>query len=50
MIPQKSYKVIMSCGAELAIKATGCARALAIATEAGWMPWDIVAIEERYIA
>lgn len=50
MISDKTYTVIMDCGARLTINAKGCARALAIATEAGWMPWDISSIEERKIA
>jgi hypothetical protein len=47
MLPMKRYTVIMDCGASLSVIATGCAKALEIATQAGWMPWDILQIEER---
>ena len=47
IIKMKRYTVVMDCGAELNVIATGCARAMEIATAAGWMPWDIKQIEER---
>jgi hypothetical protein len=47
MLKMKRYTVVMDCGAHLNVIATGCARALEIATAAGWMPWDIQHIEER---
>jgi hypothetical protein len=47
MLPMKRYNIVMDCGASLSVIATGCARALEIATQAGWMPWDIQHIEER---
>lgn len=47
MIKNKRYKIILECGAEMLILAKGTAQALDIATAAGWMPWDILAIEER---
>ena len=47
MLKMKRYTVVMDCGAELAVIATGCARAMQIATAAGWMPWDILEVQER---
>lgn len=47
MLKMKQYTVVMDCGANLIVVATGCARAMEIATQAGWRPWDIKHIEER---
>jgi hypothetical protein len=47
MLKMKRYTVVMDCGAELNVIATGCAAALDIATAAGWMPWDIREVQER---
>lgn len=47
MLSMKRYTINLTCGAELSVIAQGCAAALDIATAAGWMPWDILTIEER---
>jgi hypothetical protein len=47
IIKMKRYTVVLDCGAHLNVIATGCARAMEIATAAGWMPWDIRHVEER---
>ena len=47
MLKMKRYTVVMDCGANLNVIATGCARAMEIVTQAGWMPWDILEVQER---